>query len=251
GLSAEGNTGHCEVILYSPEHNKSLGACSLLQIEGIIQVWQDRSRVVGAMPEIQQVFIFENKGAEVGVTLHHPHGQLYAFHHKPPVLAREMAAAQGYYESKGHCLICDMAREEAEGPRLVGRTDRLVAYVPKAARYPYEVHLTSLEHRTRIEDLNATECVELARLLKTVIQKYNQVLQMEFPYIMVHHQCGRDENEAPHYHWHIEFYPPYRAPGKLKFLAGVESGTGLFINDSIPEVKAAELRSYPVDIESR
>ncbi len=245
GLSARGETGHCEVILYSPDHKQTLGGCSLEHIEGLISVWQDRSREVGAMPHIKQVFIFENKGTEVGVTLHHPHGQLYAFHEAPPFLAREMAAAQKFFEQEHRCLICSLAEKAAEGPRLVARTEDVIAFVPEAARYPYEVHITTLRHRPLIEQLTPAERKQLAQVLKTVIAKYNQVLQMEFPYIMVHHQCTAGAEDTPSYHWHIEFYPPYRAPGKLKYLAGVESGTGFFINDTIPEVKAAELRNLP------
>ncbi len=245
GLSAQGETGHCEVILYSPDHKQTLGGCSLEHIEGLIEVWQDRSREVGAMPHVKQVFIFENKGTEVGVTLHHPHGQLYAFHHQPPFIARELAAAEKFYQAEGRCLLCAIAEKESRGPRLVARTDDLIAFVPEAARYPYEVQITSLQHRPLIEQLNGSEVKQLAQLLKAVIAKYNGVLSMEFPYIMVHHQCPAGDAQNPCYHWHIEFYPPYRAPGKLKYLAGVESGTGLFINDTIPEVKAEELRRLP------
>ena len=249
GLAAEGSSGHCEVILYSADHSQTLGGCSLEHIEGVIEVWQDRSREIGALAHVQQVFLFENKGTEVGVTLHHPHGQLYAFHHQPPFIAKEMQAAERFYREKGQCLICAIAAKELDGPRLVARTEDLLVSVPQAARYPYEVHITTLQHLPLIEQLTAAEVKQLARLLKSVIQRYNQVLQMEFPYIMVHHQCAAGAGQTPHYHWHIEFYPPYRAAGKLKFLAGVESGTGFFINDTVPEQKAAELRSYQVDAE--
>lgn len=245
GLAAPGGSGHCEVILYSPKHSGALSQCDTAHIEGLIEVWKDRSRTVGALPHVKHVFIFENKGTEVGVTLHHPHGQLYGFNHHPPFLAREMEAATEYFKKTRRCLICDIAAREAAGPRLVAKTDHLVAFVPEAARYPYEVHITTLGHRPLIEDLTQEETSELASLLKVVMVKYNQVLNMEFPYIMVHHQCGHDEPGALHYHWHIEFYPPYRAAGKLKYLAGVESGTGLFINDTIPERKAKELRALP------
>ena len=248
GLSKDNGTGHCEVILYSPEHGTALSRCDVEHIEGLVQVWQDRSREVGAMPHVKHVFIFENKGTEVGVTLHHPHGQLYAFNHHPPFLEREMEAARRHYGTHGTCLLCAMAAKEASGPRLVARTPHLIAYVPEAARYPYEVHITTLAHRPLIEDLTQAETSELASLLKVVMVKYNHVLNMEFPYIMVHHQCGHDDPSASYYHWHIEFYPPYRAAGKLKYLAGVESGTGLFINDTIPERKAEELRALPGSI---
>ncbi len=251
GLAANHGTGYCEVILYSPSHNATLGGATVDHIAGLVQVWQDRSRTVGAMPHIKHVFLFENKGTEVGVTLHHPHGQLYAFNHHPPFLERELAAAKAHHTAHGTCLLCDTAAAEtASGERVVAATTNLVAYVPAAARYPYEVHITTKAHRPLIEDLTPAEVQELAVLLKTVILKYNQLLNIEFPYLMVHHQAGHDDPQNPHYHWHIEFYPPYRAAGKLKFLAGVESGTGLFINDTVPEDKARELRQLDVNVEA-
>jgi UDPglucose--hexose-1-phosphate uridylyltransferase len=243
GLSKEGKTGHCEVILYSPEHYQTLAGCSAEHIEGLIHVWQDRSRSVGAMEHVKQVFIFENKGTEVGVTLHHPHGQLYAFNHVPPFLAQEQAVARAHHAKTGRCLVCELAQAERSAQlRVIDQTEDLIAYIPEAARYPYEVHVTTLTHRPLVESLTAAETTQLAGLLKRLLGAYNRVLNIEFPYIMVHHQVSHDEPDAPFYHWHLEFYPPYRAKGKLKYLAGVESGAGLFINDTIAEDKARELR---------
>jgi UDPglucose--hexose-1-phosphate uridylyltransferase len=245
GLSPEGKTGYCEVILYSPDHRQTLAGCTLEHMEGLIHVWRDRSASIGALEHVKQVFIFENKGTEVGVTLHHPHGQLYAFNHVPPFLLREQELAHQHFEKTGRCLICELADQElSETHRLVARVGNVVAYVPEAARYPYEVHVTTLEHRPLIETLSGQECQDLARVLQAVLGSYNQLLQIEFPYIMVHHQANHDEPQTPSYHWHIEFYPPYRAAGKLKYLAGVESGTGMFINDTLAEVKAEELRRH-------
>lgn len=242
GVSKKNKTGHAEVVLYSPEHNGALSQCSHSHIEGLIKVWQDRSKEIGQMEHIKQVFIFENKGEEVGVTLHHPHGQIYAFDHVPPFIEAELGAASSHYSQNGSCLICDIAKEESEyGQRIVSKSGSIVAFVPEAARYPYEVHITSMEHRPHIENLTELEIADLAVVLKEVMTKYNKVLDIEFPYLMVHHQAPHKE-DTKHYHWHIEFYPPYRAKGKLKYLAGVESGTGLFINDTFPEEKAKELR---------
>ena len=122
-------------------------------------------------------------------------------------------------------------------------SDDLVAYVPYAARYPYEINITTKAHRPLIEDLNSSEVKQLALMLKRVIYKYNQLFGFEMPYIMAHHQAKAQDYDCQSYHWHIEFYPPYRTAEKLKYLAGVESGTGMFINDTIPEEKAEILRS--------
>lgn len=244
GVAAAQKTGFAEVILYSANHNATLAGSSTEHIHGLIEVWQDRSRSVGSKPEIEQVFIFENKGAEVGVTLHHPHGQLYAFNHIPPFILAEQKVSKEYYLKQKSCLLCDEVKEEIlVKERLVFENSTMVAWVPQAARYPYEVHISSKQHRPLIEQLNEQETADLAEVLKNVLMKYNQVLQIEFPYLMVHHQASHSEPDCPFYHWHIEFYPPYRMKGKLKYLAGVESGTGLFINDTVPEEKASELRN--------
>jgi len=244
GVAEDNETGYSEVILYSNEHNKTLASCSEDHIEGLIRVWQDRSAAIGSKQNIECVFIFENKGAEVGVTLHHPHGQIYAFGHVPPFIAKELEVSKEYFEEKGECLLCRETIDEiSHHERIVFETSNIIAWVPEAARYPYEVHITSKTHRALIEDLNEQEVKDLALTLKVILGKYNQVAKFEFPYIMVHHQAPHTELNCPFYHWHIEFYPPYRSKGKLKFLAGVESGTGLFINDTIPEEKAEELRN--------
>jgi UDPglucose--hexose-1-phosphate uridylyltransferase len=244
GVSSAQKTGFAEVILYSPNHSDTLAGSSIEHIQGLIEVWRDRSKAVGAMPGIEQVFIFENKGAEVGVTLHHPHGQLYAFNHVPPFILAELKASEEYYLKQKECLLCDEVREEiASKERLVYENSSMFAWVPKAARYPYEVHITSKQHRPLIEQLSEQEVADLAEILKAILMKFNQLLQIELPYIMVHHQAPHTQPDCRFYHWHIEFYPPYRMKGKLKYLAGVESGTGLFINDTIPEEKASELRN--------
>jgi UDPglucose--hexose-1-phosphate uridylyltransferase len=236
--------GKCEVVLYSPRHESTLGDESIEQIEGLVEVWQDRSRSIGALPNIEYVFIFENKGPEVGVTLHHPHGQIYAFHHVPPFIEREHAAARDFYKKNQRCLICNIVETELEDHRrIVLESESLVAFVPYAARYPYEIHITTKRHVPLIEQMASPERLELATMLKRLTYKYDHLFEFRMPYICVQHQAGAKENSCPHYHWHMEFYPPYRNATKLKYLAGVESGTGLFINDTIPEEKAAELKA--------
>ncbi len=243
GLAKEEKTGHCEVVLFSKKHEGTLGSFELKQIEGVINMWQDRSECVGQMDHIEHVFIFENKGEEIGVTLNHPHGQLYAFSEVPPFVRRELEMADAHHKKTGECLMCTVMNEELEdGSRIVLESDHLVAFVPYAARYPYEINITTKAHRPLIENLNDIEVSELALMLKRVIYKYNQLFGFEMPYIMAHHQAKAGDNECKSYHWHIEFYPPYRTAEKLKYLAGVESGTGMFINDTIPEEKAKILR---------
>ena len=244
GLSLQNGIGRCEVILYSPNHDSTLGDETVEHISGLIQVWQDRSRNIGALPEIEFVFLFENKGTEVGVTLHHPHGQLYAFNHIPPFVAQEHLSAHHYFNKTNQCLVCAMRdKEKKDKIRIIEETDNIVAYVPFAARYPYEIHVTTQQHRPLIESLNSNEIDDLALVLKKIISRYDSLFGIKMPYLMVHHQSPAKAPNDLTYHWHIEFYPPYRAAHKLKYLAGVESGTGFFINDTLPEETAAHLRS--------
>jgi UDPglucose--hexose-1-phosphate uridylyltransferase len=253
GLSPAGETptGKCEVILYSPRHDSTLAREPLSQIEGLVQVWQDRCKHIALDPNIEFIFPFENKGTEIGVTLHHPHGQIYAFNHLPPFIKAEHTMAAEHFQKTAECLICSMTREElTEKKRIVFEGKEIVAFIPFAARYPYEIHITTRTHRPLIQQLTASESCELAVALKTILMKYDALFGFPMPYILAHHQAAAHDVDCPHYHWHIEIYPPYRTAQKLKYLAGVESGTGFFINDTFPEEKAAELRKIEVDIGS-
>lgn len=249
GLALHGNhsTGHCEVVLYSPNHDSTLSQEPIEQIEGLIAIWQDRCEEIAKSPEIQFIFPFENKGTEIGVTLHHPHGQIYAFNHIPPFIRNEHRAAEEHHRHTGKCLVCDLTRNEInEQSRIVYAGKEIVAYVPYAARYPYEVHITTIAHRPLIQQLTEAERSELAIALKTILLKYDALFGFPMPYILAHHQAAARDLDCPSYHWHIELYPPYRTAQKLKYLAGVESGTGFFINDTYPEDKAAELRAIKI-----
>jgi len=253
GLSqADGHhTGRCEVILYSPQHDSTLANESLAQIEGLIAVWQDRCVEIAKDHAIEFIFPFENKGTEIGVTLHHPHGQIYAFNHVPPFVSAEFRMAEDHHAKTGQCLICTMtAHELNDQHRIVYASEHIVAFIPFAARYPYEVHITTREHRPLIQQLTPAERRDLAVALKTVLMKYDKLFGFPMPYIMAHHQARARDTHCLNYHWHLEIYPPYRTAQKLKYLAGVESGTGFFINDTFPEEKAAELRLLNVDVGS-
>jgi UDPglucose--hexose-1-phosphate uridylyltransferase len=236
--------GVCEVVLYSPNHNSTLAGESLWQIYKLIRVWADRFDELGSRSEIRYVFIFENKGEVIGVTLTHPHGQIYAFSYVPPRIERELNASRRHHERTGRCLVCDILADELrDSRRLVFQTDSFLAVVPFFARWPYEIHVYSRRHVQAITDLSADEQRDLAIMLKAVLVKYDHLFGFSFPYMMVMHQRPTDGDSYDYYHYHIEFYPPLRTATKLKFLAGCESGAGTFINDTLPEEKAAELRA--------
>ena len=237
-------TGVCEVVVYSPEHDATLASLEANQVRRIVDVWADRYADLAARPEVRYVFIFENRGKEIGVTLTHPHGQIYAFPYIPPHVELEHAQSERWWNAVRRCLACDLVADElAFGERIVAAAEGFVAYVPFAARLPYEVHIAATAHRESLLELTDGERDGLAELLRVVQAKYDSLWGFPMPYTMSMHQRGADGVERPGDHLHIEFMPPYRTKDKLKYLAGVETGAGTYINDTAPEEKAAELRA--------
>lgn len=243
-MPVETSDGICEVVLYSDKHNATLTDMSLDKIQQLVRVWRDRYIELGSIPEIDYVFIFENKGEAIGVTINHPHGQIYAFSFLPPKVLRKIESENAYYAERQRCLHCDIiAGEEKEKERLVAANDRFVAFVPFYARYPYEMHIYARQHLQSIDEFSADDEIAFAELLKVVLEKYDALWGFSLPYMMVMHQKPTDGGDYPGNHFHVEFYPPNRTAQKLKYLAGCESGAGTFVNDTLPEEKAAELRA--------
>ncbi len=242
GRAAAGR-GVCEVVCYTPDHSATLGDLSEEQIAHLIEVWKDRFVEIGSLPFVRYILIFENRGTEIGVTLTHPHGQIYAFPFIPPKPRKELRAARRHHRRHGRCLFCDIVRqEENEGARIVSRNEEYLAFVPHWAHWPYEVHLCPSFHAPTIANLSPRSIRLLAQMLREVVRKYDRLFGFSLPYIMVLHQAPtRGRKDVP-YHFHFEFYPPHRRRDRLKYLAGCESGAGTFINDTIPEEKAEELR---------
>lgn len=235
--------GICEVVLYSSAHEGNLKDASVEHIANLISVWTDRYAELGSKDHIDYVLIFENKGEAIGVTLSHPHGQIYAFPFIPPKIERELASSRKYKDENGRCIFCDIIEEERrEGSRIVIDSESFVAFVPFAAHYPYEVHVLPKKHKTSLLDFTDSDRQDLAKVLKTLLTKYDNLFGFPLPYLMIMHQAPTDGKDHDYYHFHIEFYPPHRTATKLKYLAGVESGAGTFINDTLPEEKAKELR---------
>jgi UDPglucose--hexose-1-phosphate uridylyltransferase len=237
--------GRCDVVLYHPDHKLSLPQLTLDHIVKLVQTWRRRFAELKATPGIRYVLIFENKGAVIGVTMPHPHGQIYAFPFIPPRLQRELDSARAHQRAKGRCLFCDILKKERRGGRrIVAENETFTAFIPFYARWPYEVHIYPRRHLGAIDQFRPSEERGLAEILKWVTQKYDNLFEMSFPYMMLLHQAPTKGN-YPYFHFHIEFYPPHRSKEKLKYLAGVETGAGTFLNDSLAEVKAAELRKIP------
>lgn len=241
----EKSFGECEVVVYTPNHNSTLANEPVEQIYKLVQVWTDRFRDLSQLEFVKYVFIFENKGEAIGVTLLHPHGQIYSYPFVPPRVARELEQSKAHQEKTGNCLLCDIvAEEKRDGRRIVTENESFVAYIPFFARYPYELHVAPKRHAQDLTDFSTNEQADLAAILKQVLVAFDQLFNISFPYMMVLHAQPSDGGNYDYYHFHIEFYPPLRTATKLKYLAGSESGAGMFINDTLPEEKAAELRGH-------
>ncbi len=241
-FNAAPSKGVCEVVLYTDDHHATFADLSPERVEDVIAVWQERTAALGSLHDIQYVFIFENKGEAVGVTLHHPHGQIYAYSFVPPIIATECAQLAGYRNDTGRCLLCDSLREELKNAeRVVFENDSFVAYVPFAARWPYEVHVVGKRHFGALPELSAAERRDLAAMLLELTAAYDALFSRSFPYVMALHQAPAKELDELS-HFHIEFYPPMRSESRLKYLAGSEIGAGMFINDTLPEETAQRLR---------
>jgi UDPglucose--hexose-1-phosphate uridylyltransferase len=237
--------GVCEVVLYAPRHTSTLASEPVEQIHKLVQVWTDRFQELSALQFVQYVFIFENKGEAIGVTLHHPHGQIYAYPFIPPRILQELNQFEAHWDRHNTCLLCDIRDGElGDGRRIILQNASFAAYIPFFARWPYEVHVVSARHVQAISDLRPEEQRDLASLLKSLLVAYDALFNLSFPYMMVMHQRPTDGAAYDHYHFHIEFYPPLRSESRLKYLAGSETGAGMFINDTLAEQKAAELRAH-------
>jgi UDPglucose--hexose-1-phosphate uridylyltransferase len=235
--------GGCEVIVYTPEHSLTLAQLPLERVSLLVDVWADRYHDLGSRSDVAYVYIFENKGEAVGVTLHHPHGQIYALPFVPPFAQAELDASRRNVETVGRCLHCEQVERELNGLRMVLSNESMVAFVPNAARWPYEVHLYARRHVASIADLDGDERLDLARALLQVTGTYDRHFGFSTPYVMAMHQAPTEGAAWPEAHLHIEFYPPHRRADRLKYLAGVELGAGTFVNDTRPEDTANQLRA--------
>jgi UDPglucose--hexose-1-phosphate uridylyltransferase len=234
--------GRCEVVCFSQDHDASFADLTPDQAATVLAAWTDRTVELARMPGMRQVYCFENRGPEIGVTLSHPHGQIYAYPFVTPRTSRMLRAAQAYRDRTGMSLFDEMlSAERADGSRIVIGGTHWTAFVPHAAHWPYEVHL--YPHR-RVPDLaaiNKHEQAEFCELYLDLLRRFDRLFDSPAPYVSGWHQApsapGREEMAL-----HLEMFTIRRAPGKLKYLAGSESGMDAFTNDLAPEDAALRLR---------
>ena len=240
--------GRCEVVCFTSDHAASFSSLSPERARTVVDVWADRTRVLSALEAVEHVFPFENRGREIGVTLSHPHGQIYAYPFVPARTAALLREATAHHRRTGRLLGADLLAAELDaGSRVVIRGTHWTAYVPYAARWPVEVHLVPHRDVPDLVALDNAERDELAEVYLDLLRRLDRYYQgpdgspIALPYIAGWHQApvrqGRDVSRL-----HLQVMSVLRAPGRLKYLAGSESGVGAWINDVSPEAVAARLR---------
>ena len=238
--------GRCEVVCYASQHDATFRGLSDTRLRTVAEAWAHRTRELTADPEIAQIFCFENRGEEIGVTLHHPHGQIYAYPFVPPRVERMVAAAARHRDEKdAACLGCDLLREElTAGDRVVHESEHGVAYVPRAARWPFEIHVVPRRHAPDLAALDRAELHDLVRLQADVLARLEGLFDAPAPYMAGWLQAPTG-TARDLLHLRLQIVSPRRAAGKLKYLAGSESLAGAWINDIRPEEAAERLRTAP------
>jgi UDPglucose--hexose-1-phosphate uridylyltransferase len=237
-FATTGARGSCDVVIYRPDHNLPPSQMPVAHWRLVVDLWTRRSRELAALAEVQYVFVFENTGEAIGVTMPHPHGQIYAFPFIPPLAQRELDAAA---EAAG-CLYCEILEGElADGRRIVTRNASFVAFVPFFARWPAEIQIYPRRHFGTLSEMTAAEADDLPSIVSVVRKKYDGLFGLPMPLMMMLRQSPA-KGEHPYFHFHVEFCPIQRSKSKLKYLASVESGLGTFLNDTVAEERAAALR---------
>ena len=242
-LVAEGESGICRVICFSPRHDLALASMSPDEIESVVRAWMEQSRELGADDSIQYVQILENRGAMMGASNPHPHCQIWATSSVPDLPRKELLAQRAYLEAHRTCLLCDyIALEQRQKERIVCENDGFVALVPFWAQWPFELLVCSRRHMKSMSDFTPEEARSLSQMLHHVTGAYDKVFAVPFPYSMGFHPSPNDRQDHPEWHFHAHFYPPLlRSATIRKFMVGFEM-LGTPQRDITPEVAAGRLR---------
>lgn len=236
--------GKCEVILYSPEHTVTLPELPTEHIRKLVDLWIERFNVISSDEKIKYVFIFENRGDVVGVTMPHPHGQIYGYSIVPKKLELEVESAKEYHAENDKCIFCEMLSKETEdGRRIVFESEHFTVFLPFFCEYPYGVYIMSKRHIGNISQFTEEEKSDFAEVLRLTTGMLDSLFGYKFPYMMCMHNAPvNGEDTTDYYHFHVEFFPPMRSADKQKFNASSETGAWAHCNPTAPEAKAIELR---------
>ncbi|MFI6146814.1 galactose-1-phosphate uridylyltransferase [Streptomyces sp. NPDC051109] len=243
--SLAGDTGRCEVICFTPDHRTSFAELDEERAALVLAAWTDRTAELSARAGVRQVYCFENRGAEIGVTLAHPHGQIYAFPFITPRTTRMLATVAAHRARTGGNLFEEvLAAERAERTRVVLEGEHWTAFVPYAARWPYEVHLHPHRRTPDLTTLDDAARAEFPGLYLELLRRFDRLFgtPAPTPYISAWHQAPVSGEGRADFGLHLELFTVRRTADKLKYLAGTESGMEAYMNDVRPEDAAARLR---------
>ncbi len=244
-LIAESETGICKVICFSPDHSKSLAEMTPKEIEKVVQVWMNEYQVLGSGSSINYVQIFENKGAVMGCSNPHPHGQIWSQSTLPnEVLKKDLNQAQYFVEYRRSLLGDYLQQELSEARRIVYENEHFVALVPFWAVWPFETMIVPKAHQPHISAMTPAQTQEFALAIGRLTAAYDKLFQCSFPYSSGIHQAPTHGQEIGHWHWHMSFYPPLlRSATVKKFMVGYEM-FGMPQRDITAEIAADRLRSF-------
>ncbi len=239
--------GKCEVILYSSDHHASICELSKKHIEKLVLLWKDRYEELSKDSKIKYIFTFENRGAEVGVTMPHPHGQIYGYSYIPLKMQKELENAKEYYEETGKNIFLMMNEEEQKAKkRIITENDSFIVYLPFFTDYPYGIYISAKQKLGSFLEFSDKQVSDFADILKQVTGMFDTLFCRKFPYMMGIYQLPVNskeyDNVEEYYHFHVKFYPPLRGEKSIKYNASSETGAWANANPRIVEETAVELK---------
>ena len=238
-------SGRCEVICFDPNEHGLPADLPVERLRTVVEAWAFRTAELSAIDGLEQIYVFENHGQEIGVSLAHPHGQIYAYPFIAPKPEQELKHTEAYHARTGGNLLADIMRAEIDaGERVIMRNGSWVAYVPAAARWPLEVHVQPLRDVRTLDELDDHERWDLAQMYSQLLKRGNMFFDtgdgkgMDLPYIAAWHQAPVHDPRGGHYRLNLQFFSFRRAANKIKYLAGSESGMAAWVSDTTPELIA-------------
>ncbi|TFG13565.1 galactose-1-phosphate uridylyltransferase [Candidatus Thorarchaeota archaeon] len=232
--------GFCKVIIQSRDHNEQFENMKDSQLNKVMGEYLRVTEELQEQRGVEYIMLFENRGKAIGVSLNHPHSQVYALPFVPPRVERELTQFKKHRQKYGNCLLCETIENEMKSKeRIIREEDDFISLVPYGARLPYEVHIYPRNHISNLLELKGS-LQQLGSMIRDVTRRYSNVFQ-ETAYVMVFHDSPSN-GKRKDWHFHVEFYPPWRDSSRRKYIAGIEQGGWTYTNDSSPEEKAKELR---------
>ena len=242
-IKAETESGICKVICFSPDHSKSLAQMTPEEIQKVVRAWQSEYVILGAHEDINYVQIFENKGAIMGCSNPHPHGQIWSQYSLPNEVVKKDRSQLNYFKTHKKSLLKAYLEQELElQERIIFQNEGFVALVPFWAVWPYEIMIIPKVHQTNISEIKSNQTILFAEIIAVVTKAYDKLFSCSFPYSSGIHQAPTNQSNHAHWHWHMSFYPPLlRSATVKKFMVGYE----MFASpqrDITPEAAADAIR---------